>query len=375
MPSLSPRSRRRLAAPAFAVAILLAGCGSSDALGGKVIKDGIGCAPVQVDRRTDDVPKVEKLVDPDPKATDVTSKDLMVGKGCGTDGGTMISLDLVGATGSDGKVFTDTFAQSRPITVTLGSGQLIPGLENGLTDMKVGGRREFTIPPGKGYGSAGNPDQGIGGNETLVFVVDLVAVSNTALFTDPPTTCNPTAQIPPGPPGSDKPTEVAMPEKAPVGKVNTIDLKEGTGDPVKTGNYVTLNYLGISCLTGKQFDSSWDRGKTFPVTLGDGTIPGFAQGIEGMKVGGLRQIEIPPDLGYGIAGQPPDIAPNDPLIFVIQVVASADAPPATTTTVPAAPADPGASPTTVPAVPTDPAASSTTEAPPTTAGPTTTAAP
>ncbi len=337
---MSNKALRRFAAPTLVALVILAGCGSSDELGGTIIADGIGCAPTSIDRRTDDVPEVEAIPDTDKVGEEVETKDLTEGKGCGTDTGSLISIDLVGANGSDGKVFTSTYEDAQPIAVSLGSGTLIPGLEEKLADMKVGGRRQFIIPPKLGYGSAGNPEQGIGKDETLIFVVDLLAVSNTPVFTDPPETCKPATDIPAGLEGSGKPTEVKMPDVAPKGeKVNTVDLEEGSGDSVKAGDAVELNYLGISCTSGKQFDSSWDRGETLPATIGQGTIDGFGQGIEGMKVGGLRQIEIPPNLGYGEAGQPPDIAPNDPLVFIIELVSVAD--PTATTTVPGTPADPG----------------------------------
>lgn len=347
---MSHKLSRRFLAPALVAVLLLASCGGSDALGDDVVSDGLGCAPTQVDRRVDDVPEIESTTE-DP-GEEVATEDIEAGTGCGTDTGMFLTLDLVGATADDATVFSDTFADERPITATLGSGQLIPGLETGLADMTVGGRRQLVVPAELAYGAEGNEAQGIGADEDLIFVVDLVAVTDEPLF------CNDVQEIPPAE-GTDKPTEVDMPVEAPQGEVNTVDLVEGEGDPVEAGNYVTLNYLGISCVSGRQFDASWDRGETFPVTLGEGTIPGFSQGIEGMKVGGRRQIEIPPALAYGAEGSPPDIAPNAPLVFIIEVVEAQDTPPSTTVPeLPVDPADPGA--TELPGDPTDPTATTTT---------------
>ncbi len=319
---MSIRTPGRRAA-AIATVVLLAACGSSDDLGGKVVEDGLGCQPTETERSTE-VPTVEAVAD---APAEVETDDLEEGKGCGIDTDTYLTLDLVGATAADAKVFTDTFADERPITATLGSGQLIAGLETGLEGMKVGGRRQLTIPADLAYGKEGNLAQGIAADQALVFVVDLVAVSGTPLY------CN-AATVPAGPEGSGKPATVEMPLEAPADEVVKTDLKEGTGDPVEAGNYVTVQYLGVSCASGQQFDSSWDNGEPFPLTLGEGTIPGFATGIEGMKVGGLRQIEIPSALGYGATGSPPAIGANDPLVFIIELVEAADAPPATTTTPP-----------------------------------------
>lgn len=320
---MSNRILRRLAAPAVAVVILLSACGDSEELGGDVVADGIGCQPTRVEPRTDDVPVIEAVAE---VPTEVDIEDLEEGKGCGIGTDMYATLNLVGATAADGKVFTNTYADERPISASLGSGQLLAGLETGLEGMEVGGRRRIILPAGAAYGEEGNEAQGIGPDQALVFVVDLVAVTDTVEY------CAAATNIPPGPPGSEKPTEVDMPVEAPSGEVVTTDLEEGEGDPVETGDYVTVDYLGVSCSTGQQFDSSWDGGEPIPLTLGDGgTIPGFATGIEGMKPGGLRQVQIPSSLANGQAGSPPTIAPNDPLVFLISLVTAADEPPATTT--------------------------------------------
>jgi len=84
---------------------------------------------------------------------------------------------------------------------------------------------------------------------------------------------------------------------------------------------VTVQYVGVDYKTGKQFDASWDRGEPFPFTLGNSeVIPGWEQGVEGMKVGGRRELIIPPQLAYGSTGSPPLIAPNETLVFVIDLL-------------------------------------------------------
>ena len=82
-----------------------------------------------------------------------------------------------------------------------------------------------------------------------------------------------------------------------------------------------VQYVGISFKNGRQFDASWDRGEPFAFQLGAGqVIPGWDQGVEGMKVGGRRQLVIPPDLAYGKQGSPPAIGPNETLVFVIDLL-------------------------------------------------------
>ncbi len=76
------------------------------------------------------------------------------------------------------------------------------------------------------------------------------------------------------------------------------DIEVGTGSEAKSGDIVEVHYVGVSWKSGNQFDASWDRGDTFKFGLGKGqVIPGWDQGVAGMKVGGRRRITIPPDLG------------------------------------------------------------------------------
>jgi peptidylprolyl isomerase len=98
------------------------------------------------------------------------------------------------------------------------------------------------------------------------------------------------------------------------------DIVKGTGKTAKAGDAVTVQYVGVDSKTGEQFDASWDRGQPFQFQLGaQQVIPGWDQGVAGMKVGGRRELIIPPDLAYGPQGQPPAIAPNATLVFVIDM--------------------------------------------------------
>lgn len=99
----------------------------------------------------------------------------------------------------------------------------------------------------------------------------------------------------------------------------TEDLKVGTGATVGSNDTVTVTYIGVSCSTGRIFDSSYSRGQTatFPLS---GVIKGWTVGIPNMKVGGQRLLGIPPAQAYGVRGQPPTIAPDETLWFVVEVV-------------------------------------------------------
>lgn len=116
--------------------------------------------------------------------------------------------------------------------------------------------------------------------------------------------------------------KVEVPSGAPPKSLVVNDLEEGSGAAAKAGDAVSVQYVGVNYKTGKEFDASWDRGEPFTFTLGAGmVIPGWDQGIEGMKVGGRRELIIPPDLAYGSTGSPPSIPPNETLIFVVDLEA------------------------------------------------------
>jgi peptidylprolyl isomerase/FKBP-type peptidyl-prolyl cis-trans isomerase FkpA len=99
------------------------------------------------------------------------------------------------------------------------------------------------------------------------------------------------------------------------------DLREGTGQTVRSGDKLVVHYVG-TLTSGTQFDSSRERNEPFRFKIGEGhVIKGWEQGLLGMKVGGLRRLTIPPDLAYGAKGAPPTIPPNATLVFDVELLA------------------------------------------------------
>ena len=118
---------------------------------------------------------------------------------------------------------------------------------------------------------------------------------------------------------ADKP-QVTVPDQDPPKQLVVEDVVEGYGDEAKRGQSVQVHYVGVAWSTGQQFDASWDRHQPFPLKLGAGAvIPGWDQGLVGMKVGGRRELVIPPQLAYGPQGQPPAIGPSETLVFIIDL--------------------------------------------------------
>lgn len=108
--------------------------------------------------------------------------------------------------------------------------------------------------------------------------------------------------------------KVEVPKGPPPKKLVIKDLEVGKGPEAKLGDEVTVEYVAVNYKTGKQFEASWDRGEPFTFDLGGGIVSaGWEQGIEGMKVGGRRELIIPPDLAYG-----PE---KGTLVFVVDLLA------------------------------------------------------
>ena len=116
--------------------------------------------------------------------------------------------------------------------------------------------------------------------------------------------------------------QVKAGQGAPPKEVVANDLEEGSGDVAMPGDKVTVQYVGVNYKSGKEFDASWDRGEPFTFTLGAGeVISGWDTGVQGMKVGGRRELIIPPNHAYGSTGAPPAIPPSETLIFVVDLEA------------------------------------------------------
>ncbi len=119
----------------------------------------------------------------------------------------------------------------------------------------------------------------------------------------------------------DKKPGIPKPAGEPGDKLVVKDLVVGEGPAAKSGDPLTVRYVGVSYSTGKEFDSSWKtKENMFPFTLGEGmVIPGWDQGLVGMKVGGRRLLVIPPDLGYGEQGSGETIKPGETLVFAVDL--------------------------------------------------------
>jgi peptidylprolyl isomerase len=215
--------------------------------------------------------------------------------------GDLVKVHYTG-TLEDGTKFDSSRDRGEPIEFVLGRGQVIPGWDEGIGLMKVGGKAKLIIPPDLAYG-----EQGAGGvippNATLNFDVELVAAE------------------PGPPPPPDAPTQVDEADYTTTDSgLQYYDLEEGSGDSPQNGQMATVHYTGW-LEDGTMFDSSLTRGQPFSFPVGAGqVIPGWDEGVASMKVGGKRQLKIPADLAYGEQGAGGVIPPNATLVFEVELL-------------------------------------------------------
>ena len=119
---------------------------------------------------------------------------------------------------------------------------------------------------------------------------------------------------------SEKP-EIEFPDGPVPTDLQIIEISEGDGPEATAGSTVSVHYVGVAHSTGEEFDASYNRGAPLDFRLGVGqVISGWDTGVQGMKVGGRRQLVIPPHLGYGDRGAGGVIKPGETLIFVVDLI-------------------------------------------------------
>ncbi|HEX3491529.1 MAG TPA: FKBP-type peptidyl-prolyl cis-trans isomerase [Streptosporangiaceae bacterium] len=235
-----------------------------------------------------------------------------------------VLFNVQGRVWPGGREIVDSYASRQPQGLPLRAG--LKAWRH-LAGQRVGSRVLMVVPPRDGFGRAGDPRLNVTGQDTLVFVFDLLAsMGPTARASGTVLPYHPGPGLPRLTGGSGDPakTVITVPHGArpPAGLVRRL-LVRGHGPPVRAGRTVVVQDLGVVWRTGQIFDSSWARGFPESFRLGAGqVIPGWDRGLAGLPAGSRVLLVIPPRLGYGQAGDAPDVGPRDTLVFVIDILAA-----------------------------------------------------
>jgi peptidylprolyl isomerase len=277
--------------------------------------------------------------DPLPTVTGAYGADPQIGMPNGSPPGSLVVQTLIQGSGPvvkpddlalvyvEGKVWAgdrevfDSYTDRQPQSVPLATGGVLPAWKQ-LAGQRVGSRVLMVVPPADGFGKSGNSQLNVLGTDTLVFVFDVLStVPETAAATGAPVAYDPGTALPRVAESAAGP-RITIPAKAkPPTKLVVDTLVKGTGAPITSGQTVVVQYSGVVWRSGQVFDSSYQTKTPDSFVLGAGqVIPGWEQGLGGVRVGSRVLLVVPPSLAYGDQAEPPYIDDNDTLVFVIDVI-------------------------------------------------------
>ena len=307
--------RRLLAALTVLVAVLAgtAGCGGSSS-------DSSGIDGLTVTGSFGKLPKIK--VD-GLKVSSTKSAVLIHGDGPELEDSQSALLRYVIANGKNGKTLQNNYDDNKPESVNVG--RETDPISKAIAGQHIGTRIELALPAKQVVGDQGAPQVGLGPDDPLVMVVDLVDSAQGPLTGPKGTEVKPPADAPKVVEQGGKVTglDFGSAPKKPSSELQVIPLVKGTGPAVKSGDTITVNYIGTKWGDGNTpFDNSYERGQPTSFTLSKGgLIDGWVTGLEGVKVGSRVMLVVPPKLGYGKAGNPQiGVTGKDTLVFVIDVL-------------------------------------------------------
>jgi FKBP-type peptidyl-prolyl cis-trans isomerase len=294
---------RRTLLPVVAVvgALALAACGSSGS------GSSAGTTPASTPASTP-LPTGTTVVKPTvslPASTPTSLVTTVVTPGSGPQAaaGDTVIVNYVGVRSADGTEFDNSYDKGSPIPVKLGAGSVIPGWDQGLVGAQAGERLQLDIPADLAYGD-NPPAEPIKPGDALSFVIDVVAV---VPATDP----------------ADEP-QITVTGAANREDVVTDDLVVGTGPTLQKGQTAAIQIIAYRGDTGEQVYSTWQGGQPLAFAYQvDDVIPGLVSGMEGMNVGGRRQITIPFAQAFGESGNENlNLPGSTDVVLVVDLIAA-----------------------------------------------------
>jgi FKBP-type peptidyl-prolyl cis-trans isomerase len=301
-----PRRRIvRLSAPIVAAIVMLGACGGGDSSSSD--DTSVTSATDASGSDNTDGASTKPDVDiPTEIPTELVVTVLIPGDGPEAADGDTVVVDYVGVLSEDGTEFDNSYDRGSPFPVTLGSGGVIQGWEQGLQGAQAGSRIQLDIPGDLAYGEAGSGEV-IGPNAALTFVIDVRAVLGAI---DP----------------ADAPTDVDVSDASNGNSGDDVtfeDLVEGEGAEVAAGDTAWITYIAYDG-AGTLLENSWESGRPlqFPLDVSNTAVPGLVQGVTGMKPGGRRTVVIPADQAFDGAGNEQlGLKADEPLVMVVDLFA------------------------------------------------------
>ncbi len=235
--------------------------------------------------------------------TELVTTDLTEGTGAAAAEGDTLVVHYIGVRTANCAEFDNSYDRGTPLSFTIGSGRVIKGWDQGLAGIKAGGRRQLDIPAALAYGDSPPSTDVIQPGDALTFLVDAVAI-----IPKPNPADIPDISVPPTP----NQTELTF-----------TDLIVGDGPGIEPGQSVAVQLLAFSAADGKKIDSSWESGTPLTFIPGAQQLPpGIETAVQGMKVGGRRQVDIPFAQAFGEAGNDSlGLPASTDLIMVLDLVA------------------------------------------------------
>lgn len=310
-------------AVAAAAALTLSACGSEEApqtpAAGSSGLDEVTVSDAEDDATT---PGVEF----DPGSIEVEETENIVitdGDGEQLTGTELISFDYAIFSATSGEELGSSYP-TNAVGLDLQDETVLPGLTSALTGQKIGSRVLVALPPEDAFGETGNPQLGVAGDETLLFLVDILSAM-TPLTEAEGTAVDPAEGLPTVEMTSGEPAAITIPDdfEDPDETVSQL-LIEGEGEEVTSGQVIRVAYTGVTAKDGNVFDSSANTPQgyaEFPIGVGR-VIQGWDKGLVGKKVGSRVLLVIPAEEGYGEQGSPPNIEGGDTLVFVVDILAA-----------------------------------------------------
>ncbi|MFI9806978.1 FKBP-type peptidyl-prolyl cis-trans isomerase [Streptomyces sp. NPDC052301] len=259
---------------------------------------------------------------------DLAVKTVIAGSGRPVAENDFVQANYLGQIWATGKVFDNSYDRKSPLVIQLAQGRSIDGWRYALAGKKVGSRVLMAVPPTWGYGTSGEPQAGIKGTDTMVFVVDVIDSFNSSSSAHG-------KAVPPNDPAlptvdagtnakGEAPKVTVPPKAAPPKKLVSTYVLEGDGPEVKADQTVLCQFQGLVWEGGKTFVQTYGSGRLAQFSLAEiqQVVKGLAQGLTGKKVGSRVLVVVPPGLGYTTTPPGGVVKKDSTLVYTVDILAT-----------------------------------------------------